>query len=100
MQGLIERTMNWLDEGRFFRVHRHLDNPRVVTNDRPARSDPLPPLKIVARAGMADLADFPRPGPRLVSGEAQQSPHLFTKTRPNCPNWPRGGCRCRARLRA
>jgi transposase len=28
MQELIELTMNWLDERRFFRVHRHIYNPR------------------------------------------------------------------------
>jgi transposase len=28
MQELIELTISWLDERRFFRVHRHIYNPR------------------------------------------------------------------------
>ena len=28
MRELIELTMRWLDERRFFRVHRHIYNPR------------------------------------------------------------------------
>jgi len=28
MQELVELTMDWLDERRFFRVHRHIYNPR------------------------------------------------------------------------